>query len=145
MDFSQEIINVLDYLANSIGIVIDWTSENVAPMMMELMNKYRLYAIWKNLLFIFVMSALLSGSVIILIKIYRAYANLRHKNDHSSMFIDEEDDMLSLPGYTAVFVGGSVAFASFLSLYSAVLSLLEWIVIPEIAFLEVVKSLAAGG
>lgn len=145
MDFSQEIINVLDYLANSNGIVIDWTSKNVAPMVMELMNKYRLYAIWKNLLFIFVMSALLSGSVIILIKIYRAYANLRHKNDHSSIFIDEEDNLMSMLGSTTILIGGPVAIFSFLSLYSAVLSLLEWIVIPEIAFLEVVKSLAAGG
>ena len=40
MNFSQEIINVLDYLCNKFGIAIDWTSENVIPYIEELCERF---------------------------------------------------------------------------------------------------------
>jgi hypothetical protein len=40
MNFSQEIINVLDYLCKRFGIVIDWTSENVMPYLEDLCARY---------------------------------------------------------------------------------------------------------
>ena len=40
---SQEIINVLEYLSNQLGIAIDWTSENVWPQVMDILGRYRLF------------------------------------------------------------------------------------------------------
>lgn len=40
MGFSQEIINVLDYLCKKFGIAIDWTSENVMPYLEDLCGRY---------------------------------------------------------------------------------------------------------
>ena len=40
MEFSKEIIDVLDYLCRKFGIVIDWTSENVAPYLKDLCTRY---------------------------------------------------------------------------------------------------------
>lgn len=39
---SQEIIKVLEYLSNQLGIAIDWTSENVWPQVIEILGRYRL-------------------------------------------------------------------------------------------------------
>lgn len=40
MSFSQEIINVLNYLGQKFGIAIDWTSENVMPYIKDLCARY---------------------------------------------------------------------------------------------------------
>lgn len=40
MEFSQEIINILNYLCQKFGIVIDWTSENVIPYLEDLCSRY---------------------------------------------------------------------------------------------------------
>ena len=34
---SEEIIKVLDYLGEQLGIVIDWSSENVWPQVMDIL------------------------------------------------------------------------------------------------------------
>ena len=40
---SQEIINVLNYLGEQLGIAIDWSSENVWPQVMDILGRYRLF------------------------------------------------------------------------------------------------------
>ena len=37
---SQEIIKVLDNLAQKFGIAIDWTSQNILPYLQDLMSRY---------------------------------------------------------------------------------------------------------
>lgn len=49
MGFSQEIINVLNYLCQKFGIVIDWTSENVMPYLEELCGRYIQYEIYTSI------------------------------------------------------------------------------------------------
>lgn len=45
MGFSQEIINVLNYMCQKFGIVIDWTSDNVMPYLEDLCGRYIQYEI----------------------------------------------------------------------------------------------------
>jgi hypothetical protein len=45
MSISDEIIKVLDALAERLGIVIDWTSQNVIPYLEQLYYKYIKYEI----------------------------------------------------------------------------------------------------
>lgn len=40
MEFGDEIIKILNYLGEKIGVTIDWTSENVLPYVEELCVKY---------------------------------------------------------------------------------------------------------
>lgn len=49
MVFSQEIINVLDYLCNKFGIAIDWTSENVMPYLESLCGRYISYEVYTSI------------------------------------------------------------------------------------------------
>lgn len=49
MGFSQEIINVLNYLGQKFGIVIDWTSESVVPYLKELCERYIQYEIYTSI------------------------------------------------------------------------------------------------
>ena len=49
MAFSQEIINVLDYLCKKFGVAIDWTSENVMPYLEELCGRYIKYEVYTSI------------------------------------------------------------------------------------------------
>lgn len=49
MDFSQEIIDVLNYLGKKLGIAIDWTSENVIPYIKELCGRYIQYEVFTSI------------------------------------------------------------------------------------------------
>lgn len=40
---NQEIINVLNYLGEKLGIAIDWTSESVWPQVMDILGRYRMF------------------------------------------------------------------------------------------------------
>lgn len=49
MNFSEEIINVLDYLCKKFGIVVDWTSENVIPYIQDLCARYIQYEVFTSI------------------------------------------------------------------------------------------------
>lgn len=49
MVFSQEIINVLDYLCRKFGIAIDWTSENIMPLLKDLCERYIQYEVYTSI------------------------------------------------------------------------------------------------
>ena len=49
MNFSQEIINVLNYLGQKFGIAIDWTSENVIPYLQDLGARYIKYEVFTSI------------------------------------------------------------------------------------------------
>ena len=42
---SQEIINVLNYIGEKIGIAIDWTSANIMPQVLDVLGRYRIFQI----------------------------------------------------------------------------------------------------
>ena len=45
---SAQIIEVLDYLGQKIGITIDWTAENIMPYLQELFHRFITYEIAKT-------------------------------------------------------------------------------------------------
>lgn len=49
MEFSKEIINVLDYLCGKFGIAIDWTSDNVMPYLEDLCGRYINYEVYTSI------------------------------------------------------------------------------------------------
>lgn len=51
---SEEIIKVLDNLAQKFGIVIDWSNQNVMPYIIDLMDRFIKYDIATNICFIIV-------------------------------------------------------------------------------------------
>ena len=52
MNFSEQTISILDYICNKFGVVIDWTSDNVWPMVEMLAGKYIKWEIASSILWI---------------------------------------------------------------------------------------------
>ena len=48
MTFSEELINILEYLGGKIGVTIDWASTTMVPYLTELCEKIISYEIWTS-------------------------------------------------------------------------------------------------
>lgn len=55
MTFSEQFIEVFNFLASQIGIIIDWTSENVVPYMQNFSSRFVRYEIAKSTTWIIIM------------------------------------------------------------------------------------------
>ena len=64
MTVSEEIIKVLDFICEKIGITIDWTAENVMPYVGELMGKLIKYEISTSIAWIVIMILLSIASIV---------------------------------------------------------------------------------
>lgn len=56
MEVSKQIIDVLDYISEKIGVTIDWTSQNIIPYVQELCGKYIQWEIASSVVWIILMS-----------------------------------------------------------------------------------------
>jgi hypothetical protein len=65
MLFSQEIINVLDYLCHKFGIAIDWTSENIMPLLEDLCGRYIQYEVYTSIAWCVVFAAIVVAAGLI--------------------------------------------------------------------------------
>lgn len=82
MSFSQEIINVLNYMCQKFGIAIDWTSENVMPYIEDLCGRYIQYEIYTSIAWcsvfavIVIIAGLIWGTGSIVEKISRSKSDI---------------------------------------------------------------------
>lgn len=58
---SDEIIKILDELAQKFGVAIDWTSDNVVPYLQDLLSRFTLYEMLTSIIYITVALALIIG------------------------------------------------------------------------------------
>ena len=141
---SQEIINVLNYLGEQLGIAIDWSAENVWPQVMDILGRYRLLEIIFTCMWIFAETVFVVVSLIAIVKCLKASARIRKT---------KEDNFWWYRGYSSTWMSGAGAITTILSavfggsslfmLPMDVGKLLKWIIVPEIQYLEMLKGLMA--
>ena len=141
---SEEIIKVLDYLGEQLGIAIDWSSENVWPQVMDILGRYRLLEIIFTCMWIFAETVFVVVSLIAIVKCLKASARIRKT---------KEDNFWWYRGYSSTWMSGAGAIITILSavfggsslfmLPMDVGKLLKWIIVPEIQYLEMLKGLMA--
>lgn len=132
MNFEQ----VTSYLEEKFGIVLDWTSETVLPMLKDLMHRVVTYHIVSDSIIIAVCLIAIVGSAIFFAKEYKAY-----REQEDSWFLD---DVLGDLSFSAImvtsFLGAMTVVAIVLSLCMTG-NLLKWIFIPEVQFFRYVSAL----
>ena len=141
---SEEIIKVLDYLGEQLGIAIDWSAENVWPQVMDILGRYRLLEIISTCMWIFAETVFVVVSLIAIVKCLKASARLRKTQEYNIWWYR---------GYSSTWMSGAGAIITILSVVFGgsslfmlpmdVGKLLKWIIVPEIQYLEMLKGLMA--
>lgn len=134
---SQEIISVLNYLGEQLGVAIDWTSENVWPQVVDILGRYRLMEIIKMGLWMALEFGVILIAVIVFIKGAKAYKTVNETNESNFGW-----NRLYYGSFLMVVMG--FAGIIFLVAFSVDIGeILKWIIVPEIKYLEMLKGLMA--
>ena len=124
MNFSEQTISILDNICNKFGVVIDWTSDNVWPMVEMLAGKYIRWEIASSSIWLFIWLLGFVSCTFLCVKIYKG-VDARYGWD--------DDEFL---GFLIFSVG---AFGFFCSLCSQVFDIAKCIVFPELEIFEYLK------
>ena len=139
---SQEIINVLNYIGEKIGIAIDWTADNVLPQVLDILERYRLYQIVGFSMWLLVF--------IVLAPIFVRFGKSFVNNYKSCSSTKEENSWFEYSKYwneircrapSVIYTICLIVFSLFalIGLPIIISELLEWIFIPEIQYLDMLR------
>ena len=139
---SQEIINVLNYLGEQLGIAIDLSSENVWPQIMDILGRYRLLGIVSSCLWIVVQAAFIVYALVVFVKCFKASVKIKvTKQDNFWWYSAYSANWMSNAGAVLLIIAGIFGLTSLCILPIEVGDLLRWIIVPEIEYLEMLKGL----
>ena len=94
MKASDQIIEVLDYLGEKLGISIDWTSENILPYIQTLCGKYINWEVATSIVWLIVGIVFIILSVICFkyfIKYAKQYEQYKEDRDKYEKYYDSND------------------------------------------------------
>ena len=137
---SQEIINVLNYLGEQLGIAIDWSSENVWPQIMDILGRYRLMEIVYSCLWIVVQAAFIVYALVVFVKCFKASVKIKvTKQDNFWWYSAYSANWMSNAGAVLLIIAGIFGLTSLCILPIEVGDLLRWIIVPEVEYIEMLK------
>jgi hypothetical protein len=133
MKFSQEIINVLDFLCQKFGIAVDWTSENIIPYLQDLGARYISYEVFTSIAWM-VAIPVITLLIAIPVAIFHKKAKELHYNDCYGTVV-----------WAIIFwiVFGIMAFASICVVCTQVFDIIECYTLPEKVILEYLETLVS--
>ena len=139
---SQEIINVLDYLGEQLGIAIDWTAENVWPQVMDILGRYRLLEMISSGLMIVAEIAMIVASLVVAVKCIKANAKIRATKENNFWWYGGYlFTHLSDAGTALVIIAAFFGIGALFMIPVDIGELLRWAIVPEIQYLEMLKGL----
>ena len=71
MTFSKQFIEIMDALAEKLGIIIDWTSKNIVPYMENLLKRFIKYETYTSLVWLILGAIILAICIIALIAAFK--------------------------------------------------------------------------
>lgn len=140
---SDEIIKVLEYLGEKVGMCIDWTSEKVAsdimPFLQELYHKCVVWGIVQNLIKVFVGLVLIVSAIVISRKLLKGYKSTKENQKDNTLF-DGYDCSPTVLGFFAIcFVIVSTG-AGLIIFFVALTDALDWAIFPEGQILKMISN-----
>lgn len=139
---SQEIINVLNYIGEKIGVAIDWTADNVWPQVVDILGRYRIlqivgFSIW--VLVFVVLATVLVRFWKPFISNYKSCSNNKERNVwfwYSSYWGEVK---WSAP--SCIYLTTLIIYLVFVIIGAPIVinELLEWILVPELQYLEMLQ------
>ena len=130
---SEEIIKVLDNLAQKFGIAIDWTSQNIMPYLEDLASRYIAYNNLIAITQIVISIILIIIGIVCIVKLIK----WRNSKNYNDSYLSDDPLMCGL-GTT----GASILIALGIGLIIGnTIGIIQNVCMPEITILEYIKTL----
>ena len=142
---SDEIIKVLEYLSEKVGLAIDWTSEKIAsdimPYLQEVYRKCVVWGIVQNLIGVFVGLVLIVSAIVISRKLLKGYKSAKENQKDNTLF-DGYDCIPTVLGFFAICFAIASTGAGLIIFFVALTNALDWAIFPEGQILEMISKFA---
>lgn len=132
MEFSKELIEVFDYLGEKIGIVVDWTNDNVMTYLQDLLGRYVNYEIATSIVWMIAGLLLLIISFICYKRYGKAYQRYTQDDDY------DECGWMIIIGVVSLLLGVLV-------IGTQVFDIIKCVYLPELKIYEYITYLAEKG
>lgn len=139
MQMSEQIIQVLDYLGEKLGVSIDWTSENVLPYVQTLCDKYINWEIATSIIWIICGLAFIIPGIICLkycIKNFKNYQKYLENKTEFKQFMFSDDIACLFR-----FISGCLLIIGFVIIFCQSFDIIKCIYFPELKIYEYIKEL----
>ena len=144
MTFSEQFKEVFELICEKIGVVIDWSQENVVPYVMDFFKRYVAYNIVEEILLILFSFALIVGVVIFFKTVIKDRAKCESKKKDTAFwdyYCYSEGAEAGL-GASLSFVFGSIILVGAIVMFCCGVSeLLKWCFVPEFQIVEKISYL----
>lgn len=139
---NQEIINVLNYLGEKLGIAIDWTSENVWPQVMDILGRYRLFKLVSTGFWLIMEVVMVFGTFLILKRMTKDYMKIKADQENNFWWRRRYgDNELTGFGWALLIISLLLGVISVISISIDIGEMFKWFIVPEIKYLEMLKGL----
>lgn len=142
---NNEVIKILDYMAKQMGMVIDWTSENILPQLIDIFNRYTYFKIAESSIYIICCICIFYLVFYLSKKIYASHKTAKETNE-STIFFDCNNyrDVFYIT-YNGIFiititVSIILLIIAIFSFIINIYNLLSWIFVPEIQIFELLQT-----
>ena len=132
---SEEIIKVLNYIGDKLGVVIDWSSENVWPYVMDILGRYRILEIVTNVIWVIILTGMIIAMFTLLCKSVH-WASIKK----CGLWYDDYFKCPSILSITT-WILSVVAICIMIPIVIACSNnILNWSIVPEIKYLDMLQS-----
>ena len=141
MEISEQIIKVLDNLAEKFGVIIDWSQENALPYIQDLSDRIVRYDIAKSCIWIILRLLFIFSGLLFITQQRR----ISIKNKKHTFLFDEDGDFRNeyYDDLQMLFIIFYVILSIFAFIFVVfnVFSIIQDIYLPEKLILDTIKSL----
>ena len=136
MQVNEQIIKVLEYLGEKVGVAIDWTAENVMPYLEDLLSRFVKFNIVSEIMRIIIALIFVIGVGITTYKLCKYGIKKLQEDRYSSWDIGAP--------LVGIF-GGVCEIMSIIWFFVSIFTLLKWIFIPEMQIFDYIHTLIGCG
>ena len=141
---NQEIINMLNYLGEQLGIAIDWTSENVWPQVMDILGRYRMFELVSTGFWLIMKVIMIFGAFLTFKSMAKDYMKIKaDQEDNFWWQIHYDDNELTGFGLALFIISLLLSVICIISIPININEMFKWFIVPEIKYLEMLKGLMA--
>lgn len=138
MTFSSEIISVLDYLCEKLGVAVDWTSENAMPYLEDLCVKLVNYEIYTSIFSIVLWLTVIIVSIVATKKLYPVFKKGIEEQDYC-------DFGWTVGSIFAIIGLVIINFASICVIEQQIMDIIKCATFPEMYIFEYVQRVINAG
>lgn len=139
---NQEIINMLNYLGEQLGIAIDWTSENVWPQVMDILGRYRLFELVSTGFWLIMEVVMVFCAFLTLKRVTKNYMKIKADQEDNFWWRRRYgDNELTGFGSALFIISLLLGVTSVITIPIDIGEMFKWLIVPEIKYLEMLKGL----